>query len=257
MSEQVHEELKAYTSAPALFRRIRCSRIFGTAVARDEACRRLGLDPAQRYALFFRIDPRLQGGWIFCWTHGRGFRRPGHRLIVAGEFYASRERYVRQIEELHLGEEVILHDFFVPDADVKYYFSAADVLVQPYKTATQSGVTQIAYNFELPMIVTDVGGLPEIVPDGRVGYVCRPMPRGVADAPLGRICEGDTLARFRLAMREEKRRFSWEEMATGSPGCTSRSADACSSKAKAASCAGCGLASRRGDYFRILASSSP
>ena len=131
--------------------------------------------------------------------------------IMAGEFYASRERYVRQIEELHLGEEVILHDFFVPDADVKYYFSAADVLVQPYKTATQSGVTQIAYNFELPMIVTGVGGLPEIVPDGRVGYVCRPDAAGVADA-LVRICEGDTLARFRSAMREEKRRFSWEEM---------------------------------------------
>ena len=72
-------------------------------------------------------------------------------------------------------------------------------------------MTQIAYNFELPMIVTDVGGLPEIVPDGRVGYVCRPDAAGVADA-LGRICEGDTLARFRSAMREEKRRFSWEEM---------------------------------------------
>ena len=176
MSEQVHEELKAYTSAPALFSPHPLFENFGAAVARDEA-----------------------------------FRRPGHRLIVAGEFYASRERYVRQIEELHLGEEVILHDFFVPDADVKYYFSAADVLVQPYKTATQSGVTQIAYNFELPMIVTDVGGLPEIVPDGRVGYVCRPDAAGVADA-LVRICEGDTLARFRSAMREEKRRFSWEEM---------------------------------------------
>ena len=116
-----------------------------------------------------------------------------------------------RIEELPLCEQVSLHDFFAPDADVKYYFSAADVLVQPYKTATQSGVTQIAYNFELPMIVTDVGGLPEIVPDGRVGYVCRPDAAGVADA-LVRICEGDTLARFRSAMREEKRRFSWEEM---------------------------------------------
>lgn len=142
---------------------------------------------------------------------GRGSAVRVTGLLVAGEFYAPRERYMRQIESLHLGDEVILHDFFVPDADVKHYFSAADVLVQPYKTATQSGVTQIAYQFELPMIVTDVGGLPEIVPDGRVGYVCRPDAAGVAEA-LGRIYENDTLARFRTAMRDEKRRFSWEEM---------------------------------------------
>jgi len=99
---------------------------------------------------------------------------------------------------------------------VKYYFSAADVLVQPYKTATQSGVTQIAYNFELPMIVTDVGGLPEIVPDGRVGYVCRPDAAGVADA-LVRICEGDTLARFRSARRT----------AGGAPPCSRSGAAPC------------------------------
>ena len=210
MSEQVHEELKAYTSVPALFSPHPLFENFGEAVARDEACRHLGLDPEQRYALFFGLIRDYKGLDILldAWTR---FRRPGHRLIVAGEFYASREKYVRQIESLGLGDEVILHDFFVPDADVKYYFSAADLVVQPYKTATQSGVTQIAYQFELPMIVTDVGGLPEIVPDGRVGYVCRPDAESVAEA-LGRIYEGDTLARFRAAMHEEKRRFSWEEM---------------------------------------------
>lgn len=210
MSEQVHEELKTYTPAPALFSPHPLFENFGTAVPRGEACRRLGLDPAQRYALFFGLIRDYKGLDILLDAWAR-FRRPGHRLVVAGEFYASREKYVRQIESLGLGDDVILHDFFVPDADVKHYFSAADVLVQPYKTATQSGVTQIAYQFELPMIVTDVGGLPEIVPDGRVGYVCRPDAEGVADA-LGRIYAGDTLARFRAAMHDEKRRFSWEEM---------------------------------------------
>ena len=117
MSEQVHEELKAYTSAPALFSPHPLFENFGAAVARDEACRRLGLDPAQRYALFFGLIRDYKGLDILLDAWAR-FRRPGHRLIVAGEFYASRERYVRQIEELHLGEEVILHDFFVPDADV-------------------------------------------------------------------------------------------------------------------------------------------
>ena len=214
MSEQVHGELKAYSNAPALFSPHPLFENFGERVTRNEACVRLGLEPTVDYVLFFGLIRDYKGLDLLldAWAQlRRAGRTEGRRLIVAGEFYASRERYVRQIEELHLGEEVILHDFFVPDADVKYYFSAADVLVQPYKTATQSGVTQIAYNFELPMIVTDVGGLPEIVPDGRVGYVCRPDAAGVADA-LVRICEGDTLARFRSAMREEKRRFSWEEM---------------------------------------------
>ena len=186
MSEQVHEELKAYTSAPALFSPHPLFENFGAAVARDEACRRLGLDPAQRYALFFGLIRDYKGLDILLDAWAR-FRRPGHRLIVAGEFYASRERYVRQIEELHLGEEVILHDFFVPDADVKYYFSAADVLVQPYKTATMPRAS--------------------------------PMPSSGSAKAI----------RSRGSARPCARRngvFRGRRCATGSPSCTSRSADA-------------------------------
>lgn len=214
MSEQVHGELKAYSDAPALFSPHPLFENFGERVARNEACVRLGLDPTVDYVLFFGLIRDYKGLDLLldAWA---GLRRrglaAGRRLIVAGEFYTPKERYLRQIADNGLQDEVILHDRFIPDEQVKYYFSAVDFVVQPYKTATQSGVTQIAYNFELPMIVTDVGGLPEIVPDGRVGYVCRPDAAGVADA-LVRICEGDTLARFRSAMREEKRRFSWEEM---------------------------------------------
>ncbi len=210
MSEQVHEELKAYTAAPALFSPHPLFENFGSAVPREEACRHLSLDPTLHYALFFGLIRDYKGLDLLldAWTR---FRRPGHRLIVAGEFYASREKYIHQIETSGLRDEVILHDFFVPDADVKYYFSAADVVVQPYKTATQSGVTQIAYNFGVPMIVTDVGGLPEIVPDGRVGYVCRPDAASIARA-LERIYETGTLDRMRIDIQEERRRFSWEEM---------------------------------------------
>ena len=87
------------------------------------------------------------------------------------------------------------------------------MLVQPYKTATQSGVTQIAYQFSEQMVVTAVGRLPEIVPDGRVGYVCPPPAEGVA-AAMDRMYEGDALKRFRENCVEERRRFSWEEMCT-------------------------------------------
>lgn len=210
MSEQVHRELRGYTQVPALFSPHPLFENFGRPVGRAEACSRLNLDPAQRYALFFGLIRDYKGLDILldAWA---AYRRSGYRLIVAGEFYASREKYLAQIERLGLGDEVILHDFFVPDESVRYYFSAADVVVQPYKTATQSGVTQIAYNFGTPMIVTRVGGLAEIVPDGRVGYVCEPSAESVRKA-IERFWEPGTPERFRANIVEERKRFSWEEM---------------------------------------------
>ena len=177
MSEQVHGELKAYSDAPALFSPHPLFENFGERVARNEACVRLGLDPTVDYVLFFGLIRDYKGLDLLldAWA---GLRRrglaAGRRLIVAGEFYTPKERYLRQIADNGLQDEVILHDRFIPDEQVKYYFSAVDFVVQPYKTATQSGVTQIAYQFCVPMVVTDVGGLSEIVPDGRVGYVCEP-----------------------------------------------------------------------------------
>ena len=216
MSEQVHGELKAYSDAPALFSPHPLFENFGERVARNEACVRLGLDPTVDYVLFFGLIRDYKGLDLLldAWA---GLRRrglaAGRRLIVAGEFYNPKERYLRQIADNGLQDEVILHDRFIPDEQVKYYFSAVDFVVQPYKTATQSGVTQIAYQFCVPMVVTDVGGLSEIVPDGRVGYVCEPTGQGVADA-IARMYDGDTIERFRLNCIEERKRFSWEEMCT-------------------------------------------
>ena len=210
MSEQVHEELKSYTSAPMRFSPHPIFEHFGTRVERNEACAKLGLDPTERYAMFFGLIRDYKGldTLLDAWSE---FRRDGIKLLIAGEFYASRERYIAHIERLGLQNEVVLHDFFVPDSDVRYYFSAADCVVLPYKTATQSGVTQICYNFCTPVIVTRVGGLAEIVPDGKVGYVCDPSAEGVRDA-LERIFEGDRIAEFAHNMIEERKRFSWSTM---------------------------------------------
>ncbi len=210
MSEQVHRELRGYSSAPAIFSPHPIFDNFGERVNRAEACNRLGLDPEQHYALFFGLIRDYKGldTLIEAWQK---FRRKGHKLLIAGEFYTSREPYIALIERLGLQEDVILHDYFIADHNVKHYFSAADCVVLPYKTATQSGVTQICYNFCTPVIVTDVGGLAEIVPDGRVGYVCEPSAEGVANA-LERIYTGDTLAHFSAAMVEERKRFTWRSM---------------------------------------------
>ena len=214
MAEQVHSELRAYSDAPALFSPHPLFENFGERVERSEACVRLGLDPANRYVLFFGLIRDYKGLDLLldAWAQlRRAGRTEGRRLIVAGEFYTAREPYLNRIADNGLQDEVLLHDRFIPDDDVKYYFSAADFVVQPYKTATQSGVTQIAYQFCVPMVVTAVGGLPEIVPDGRVGYVCPPTAEGVA-AAMDRMYEGDALKRFRETCVEERRRFSWEEM---------------------------------------------
>ena len=131
------------------------------------------------------------------------------RLLVAGEFYNDKEQYRPLLDRL--GERVVLHEGFVKDDDVRYYFSAADALVLPYRTATQSGVTQIAYNFSVPMIVTRVGGLPEIVPDGKVGFVCEPTAESIRKA-IERLYSGDALARFAENFPAERKRFSWATM---------------------------------------------
>ena len=210
MSEQVHSELKAYTSAPAIFSPHPMFENFGVAVERTEACRKIGISAEDKYTLFFGLIRDYKGLDLLlkAWAQ---WNPEGRRLLIAGEFYASREKYISLIEQLGLKDRVVLHDRFIADEDVKYYFSAADCLVLPYRTATQSGVTQIAYNFSLPMIVTRVGGLPEIVPDGRVGLVCEPDADSIVAAML-QIYSGDTLVVMRDNFAEERKRFSWSAM---------------------------------------------
>ena len=168
----MHSELRAYSDAPALFSPHPLFENFGERVERSEACVRLGLDPANRYVLFFGLIRDYKGLDLLldAWAQlRRAGRTEGRRLIVAGEFYTAREPYLNRIADNGLQDEVLLHDRFIPDDDVKYYFSAADFVVQPYKTATQSGVTQIAYQFCVPMVVTAVGGLPRSCPTGAGG----------------------------------------------------------------------------------------
>ena len=106
---------------------------------------------------------------------------------------------------------LILRTNFISDLEVRYYLCAADVVIQPYRNATQSGVTPLAYHYERPMIVTNVGGLPDLVPDRKVGIVCEPEPRSIADA-IGTFYElGEDF--FIAHLRTEKQRYSWSKLA--------------------------------------------
>ena len=181
---------------------------FGTPATKAEACQKLGLDVRYRYLLFFGLIRDYKGlDWLL--EAFSQVKDPDVRLIVAGEFYSHGEDYLRQAEALHLGERVIWATKFVPDDEVRLYFGAADLIVQPYKTATQSGVTQIAYHFEKPMLVTRVGGLSEIVPDGKVGYAVEPNVEAIADA-LNHFVQHPQ--DFAEGIREEKKKYSWAVM---------------------------------------------
>ena len=127
---------------------------------------------------------------------------------MAGEFYGDPSPYLNQIKKLGIEDRVVLCTDFIPDGEVNRYFSAADIVAQPYKTATQSGVTQIAFHFEKPMLVTNVGGLPEIVPDGKIGYVVEPDPAPIADA-LHRFFSERKQEEFEANVVEEKKKYAW------------------------------------------------
>jgi glycosyltransferase involved in cell wall biosynthesis len=133
------------------------------------------------------------------------------RVIVAGEYYSNRAEFEKLIDETGVGDRLDLFNDFIPDEEVATYFSAADLVVQPYKHATQSGVTQIAYHFEKPMIVTNVGGLPEIVPHGKAGYVVEPEPKAIADAIVDFMSQVDHVALIE-GVKGEKAKYGWDQM---------------------------------------------
>jgi glycosyltransferase involved in cell wall biosynthesis len=105
----------------------------------------------------------------------------GIKFLIAGEFYENRQPYDELIRKLGIEESLILKTDFIPDSEVKYYLCAADLVVQPYRNATQSGVTPLAYHFEVPMLVTNVGGLASMVPDGKAGLHAAPNPASIAE----------------------------------------------------------------------------
>ena len=179
------------------------------------ACQRLGLDEATGYVMFFGYVRDYKGldllldAWALLKAEGK---TEGRKLLVVGEVYGDDTKYRTQIERLGLADDVVFHDSFVPDEEVSLWFSAADMVALPYKSATQSGVTQVAYAFDVPMVVTRVGGLAEMVKDGVVGVLAEVDARSVADA-IAKVYEGDNLARFREGVRNEKGRFSWSATA--------------------------------------------
>lgn len=185
---------------------------YGEKLSATDARKTIGLPTEGRYVLFFGFIRDYKGlDLLLDAMADDRLDQMGVRLIVAGEFYGDPKPYHEQLRRLNLGDRVVLHTDFIPDHEVNRYFCAADIVAQPYKTATQSGVTQIAFHFEKPMLVTNVGGLPEIVPDGKVGLVVQPDAQQIADA-LVRFYKENMAERLTEGVREEKKKYQWERM---------------------------------------------
>lgn len=188
---------------------------YGPRVDRDRALRHLNLDESYRYLLFFGFIRRYKGlDLLIRALADERLRKRPLRLIVAGEFYEDRSTYEALIRDLGLEEKIHLFAEYIPNEEVKYYFGAADLVVQPYRSATQSGISQLAYHFNRPMLVTRVGGLPEIVEHGKVGYVVETDVAAIADA-IADFFEQNRIKAMTEGVEENKELFSWTRMVEG------------------------------------------
>lgn len=185
---------------------------YGEPMDKPKAAMRLGLHEKISYILFFGFIREYKGLDLLLEAFADSrLREFPVKLIVAGEFYENPEPYMQLIYKLKLENLVELRTLFIPDSEVRSYFSIADIVAQPYRSATQSGVSQIAYHFEKPMLVTNVGGLAEIVPHGKVGYVVEGEPIQIANA-LFDFFTNKRSEEFVANLKIEKQKYAWSKM---------------------------------------------
>ena len=212
MSIDVLKDVKTFTNKPALFTPHPIYDSYNEAVSKTEACQRLNIDPNLKYILFFGFIRAYKGLDLLLEAMAdTRIRQAGIHLIVAGEYYDKAIEAANNtiIEQHQLQDTVHLKTDFIPNSEVRYYFSAADLVVQPYKNATQSGITQIAYHFQKPMVVTNVGGLAEVVPNGKVGFIAETNPTSIADAIL-KFYQPNSLPNMHQNILEEKKKYTWD-----------------------------------------------
>jgi len=220
MSDKVMQDLKLFEPVkPAIQVAHPLYDSFGDAITKEAARKELGIAESERVILFFGFIRKYKGLDILLEAmallkvkqQDASFKFP--KLLLAGEFYEDEKTYQQQIDALGIRDNLILKTGFIPDAAVKQYFCAADLVIQPYRNATQSGVTPLAYHFEKPMIVTNVGALPDYVPHEKAGLVAEPTAASLAAAMERYFSLGEAF--FLPQLREEKKKYSWQVLTDG------------------------------------------
>ncbi|MGN6615545.1 MAG: glycosyltransferase [Ilyomonas sp.] len=215
MSDKVMKDLLTFTQKPAQQVVHPLYDNFGEAIEKTTARKHLNIDPSDKIILFFGFIRKYKGLDLLLEAMKIIKEKADHsmqnlKLLIAGEFYEDRKPYDELIQKYNLDDRLILRTDFIPDSEVKYYLSAADFVIQPYKNATQSGVTPLAYHFEKPMLVTNVGGLPALVPDRKVGLIAEPNPQNIADKIEELYQFG--VDHFLPYLKEEKLKYSWNNL---------------------------------------------
>ncbi len=182
-------------------------------VSKIEARRRLGLDPETPVLLFFGYVRPYKGLNILLQALREARKSVPVQLVVAGEFYEPLSVYEQQARELGLEKVVHFHNRYVPNEEVPVFFGAADVVVLPYLSATQSGIVPMAYAYGIPVVTTTVGGLPEVVEDGKTGLLVPPGNAQALAEAVVRFYRDEDRARWRKAVEEKRRQLSWDRVA--------------------------------------------
>ncbi len=212
-SEAVMEELNPFTNKPKFWSHHPINDDLGEPIPKEEAREQLGLEKEGKYVLFFGLIRKYKGLHLLLEAFGNpDLKASETKLIVAGEFYDKREEYEAIIEKEGLNDSLILHDHFIPLKEIKNYFCAADLAAQPYLSASQSGVSQIAINFGTPLLVTRVGGLPEIVKDGEMGLLVDPKPEDIASKIISFFSEPGR-QKYSENVLAERKNYEWSSFA--------------------------------------------
>jgi glycosyltransferase involved in cell wall biosynthesis len=211
MSNKVQNDVKTFTNKPSCVSPHPIYDHFGEALPKVEARKLLNLEENDKVILFFGFVRAYKGlDLLIEAMNDSAIREAGIKLIVAGEFYEAPEPYLAQIESLNLSDTISVYNKYIGEKEVKLYASAADFIIQPYKNATQSGVTPMAYHFLKPMLVTNVGGLADTVPHDKVGLVVEPNVNAIAKGIIQLFEKG--VDHFLPNLITEKKKYSWEQM---------------------------------------------
>jgi glycosyltransferase involved in cell wall biosynthesis len=212
MSEKVMADLRFFQKEkPAKIVQHPLYDNFGSPMLKDEARLKLDLPKDEKIILFFGFIRNYKGLDLLLQAMAdEKIKKAGIKLMIAGEFYEDKKSYLDLIDSLAIKDQLILKTDFIPDSEVRNYLCAADAVIQPYRNATQSGVTPLAYHFEKPMVVTNVGGLGSLVPHEKVGLVAEPDPKAIADAILRFYQLGEDY--FIPHLRTEKMKYSWNNL---------------------------------------------
>ena len=215
MSKTVlHDITTLAPNKPAVYTPHPMYETYGAPVTREQARQKLGLKDDDKIVLFFGLIRQYKGLDLLLKAFAaEGVKQQHLKLLIAGEFYEDKQPYLDLIASLQLEESVILHDKFIPNDEVRHYFCAANLVAQTYRHATNSGVTMVGYYYNCPMLVTNVGGLKEIVPDNACGYVVTTEPEAIAEK-LALYFEEHKEAEFTEGVKHERKQYEWPAFMT-------------------------------------------